>query len=187
MVNNKKSIALDMDDVLNPLIPSWILEYNRDYNDNLQPSDITSWDVCNFVKPECNEKIYNYLFKPKFFTYMKPQEDSIEVTKWLIEHFNVHVVTNSHYKTWQDKIEWVIKYYPHLQADKGKFICTSEKHMWRADYLVDDNGVNIESFAPYGKVILYDKPHNQYLGDKYTRLHNWKEIKTYFENELLEQ
>ncbi len=46
------SIAIDMDDVLNNLMPTWLDAYNREYGDTRAATDITDWDVWKHVKKE---------------------------------------------------------------------------------------------------------------------------------------
>ena len=58
MNEDKLTIGVDCDDVVISLVPTWLSLYNKDYNDNLTPEQITDWDVGLFVKPECDNKIF---------------------------------------------------------------------------------------------------------------------------------
>ena len=51
-------VAVDIDDVIISLVPTWLHLYNKDYKDNLSKNDITDWQIDKFVKPECGINIY---------------------------------------------------------------------------------------------------------------------------------
>jgi 5'(3')-deoxyribonucleotidase len=187
-MNTKKIIAVDMDDTLQDFIPHWINAYNKKYNDKLHHSQITEWDVTKFIKPECGVKIYELLNEPNFFANMTPKESSQEVTKWLSEYYDIYIVTNSHYKTYDEKIKWVMKHYPHLKIEDGKFITLKNKYLFKADYLIDDGAHNIESFP--NTSLLINMPHNQnYVNEDKTkrvyRVNNWSEIAVFFSKEMI--
>jgi 5'(3')-deoxyribonucleotidase len=174
-----KTVAIDLDSVLNNLGTKWILEdYNSEYNDNLTEENMVCWDVEKYVKPECCKKIYEFLLRPKYFLSLSPTEDSQRVTKLLKDsgEYELYVVTAFHPKTVEDKYEWIKIYFPHINP-KHIVFC-NPKGLIATDYLIDDGGHNIEDFASNaGKCpIIFDKPWNKYLGDSYTRAKNWKHI-----------
>ena len=65
-------VAVDIDDVIISLVPTWLHLYNKDYKDNLSKNDITDWQIDKFVKPECGINIYNYKY---FYPYNPYDED----------------------------------------------------------------------------------------------------------------
>jgi len=71
-------IACDVDDVACDLVTEWIRLYNRDYFDTLSTPDITEWNIVKFVKPECGDKIYDYLDNPSLYDTIYPVERSID-------------------------------------------------------------------------------------------------------------
>ena len=54
----RKSIGIDLDQVLNNLNKKWFHAYNKKYNDNITIESVTAWDMLKFVKPECGTDIY---------------------------------------------------------------------------------------------------------------------------------
>ena len=80
----------------------------------------------------------------------------------------------------EDKYDWLQKYFPFLSWKN--FVFCGRKDMILADYLIDDHVKNLETFT--GRGILYHAPHNL-NNNKFTRVKNWKEVKTFFENELV--
>ena len=47
----RKSIGIDLDQVLNNLNKKWFQVYNEKYNDNITMESVTAWDMLKFVKP----------------------------------------------------------------------------------------------------------------------------------------
>lgn len=177
----RKSIAIDLDSTLNTLDNEWMALYNKDYNDNIQREDMYDWDIAKYIKPECGDKIQDYLFTPNFFLNLGVQKDSQEVTKFLSNYFDLYIVTAYHWKVCLDKAEWIIKHFPHINP-KNIIFCNN-KGLIKTDYHIDDGGHNLEAFTGIG--LCYDAPWNRYLKDKYPRFKNWLDIKDYFKNELL--
>lgn len=175
---NRKSIGIDLDSTLNTLDKEWMALYNEDYNDNIQKEDMYDWDVEKYIKPECGEKIYDYLFTPKFFLNLGVQEHSQKVTKFLSRHYDLYIVTAYHWKVCEDKARWIIKNFPHI--DSKNIIFCNNKGLIGTDYLIDDGGHNIEAFKGTG--LIYDARWNWYLANDYPRFKSWFEIGEYFEN-----
>ena len=45
-------LGFDYDQVVSNTMVAWLGMYNKDFKDNLQPEQITSWDIQDFVKKE---------------------------------------------------------------------------------------------------------------------------------------
>jgi 5'-nucleotidase len=173
-----KTIAVDLDTTLNNLEEVWIANYNRDYNDNLTPEDMVVWNTAEIVKPECGKKIYDYLLEPNFFLNLDIKPNAREVMDQLNEDNEVYIVTAYHYDTCADKARWVIKNLPFLDI-RRQLVFMYDKFMFNADILIDDGAHNITAFP--NDVIIFDAPHNRYLGDlRYKRAKNWLEVGMYF-------
>lgn len=173
----RRSIAIDLDTVLNNLNDEWLKRYNADYDDNITNGDLLTWNIASFVK--CGNKIYDYLKEPGFFRNLKPQPNAIEVTKWLEDYFDLCIATAYVPEACVDKAEWVDKYFPHI-GSKNIIFC-NDKGKILTEYLIDDGGHNIEAFR--GKGVVFDQPYNRYLTE-YPRVHNWMETQAYFAEAL---
>jgi 5'-nucleotidase len=174
----RKIISLDLDSTLNTLDTEWFSIYNKDYNDNLTREDIVRWETHTIVKPECGNKIYDYLLTPKFFRNLGIKPHAKEVTEWLSQYFDLYIVTAYHPKTCLDKAEWVEHYLPHIPI-KNIIFCNF-KGLIHTDYLIDDGGHNILDFSENNKSglpIVFDAPWNKYLENKFIRVYDWLEIK----------
>ncbi len=174
----KKTMIIDLDSTLNQLDVKWISDYNKEYNDNLTREDMACWEIHTYVKPECGKDIYKYLFQPNFFRNLDIQPDAKEVTKWLQQFVDIHIVTAYSASTCVDKVAWVEKHLPHI--DSRNIVFCNNKGLIKAHYMIDDGSHNILDFYktnPCGIPIIYDAPWNRNIGRDFIRCKNWLEIK----------
>jgi 5'-nucleotidase len=173
----KQRIGIDMDQVLADLMTEWLNRYNADYNDNLKPEDITSWEFHMTVKPECGKRIYTYLDNPHMFSYLPVMDGAQDVVYELSKYFDIFVVT----AVWNignvaPKYNWLRRYFPFL--DEKNFVFTRNKSIVNADFLIDDKPSNFDG-GFRGQGILFDAPHNR-NENRYPRVHNWEEVREWF-------
>jgi len=177
----KKTLLLDIDEVINDLKEIWIDLYNKKYNDNLNYMNITEWEVDKFVKPEAKEDIYELLKTPGLFSKMlTPPEDSIKVTELLVQYYEIYPLSYCAYpQNIYEKIEYLEKYFPHI--DIRNFISCKNKSLIKGDYMIDDYVENLRYFD--GQRILFNREHNLFvnnLPDRIYRVNNWEDILMYF-------
>jgi len=178
-----KRLIVDLDDVMGDLLTPWLARYNWGWNDNLTINDITEWDIAKFVKPECGEKIFQFL-EPTVTGYslwnnMEPMEGAIEALGVLSEKMEIFVVSSvsGNYRICEYKDRWLRKHFPFL--DPKKFYFVSDKSGVCGDFMVDDYHKNLIGFN--GMKILFDHPHNANIKVKdgiNLRVHNWDELFT---------
>lgn len=172
-----KTIALDLDSVLNNLEYKWMLtDYNNEYNDNLQLEDLIDWDVSKVVKPECGEKIYDFLARPSYFFNLSPKPMSQETTKELVKKYEIYIVTAYSPFAVLDKVNWLALHFPHIKQ-KNIIFCNS-KGLIKTNILIDDGGHNILDYHNNGgnNPIVFDRPWNRHLPNTFKRCKNWQEI-----------
>ncbi|HEY8464022.1 MAG TPA: 5'-3'-deoxyribonucleotidase [Bacillota bacterium] len=179
----KQSIGIDLDSTLNCLVDYWLEVYNQDYGDCLTYSDITNWDIQQFVKKECGPKIHDYTFRPGFFRHLKVKPYAVEITKFLAQYFDLYIITAYHWEACRDKAQWIIEHFPHINS-KNIIFCNN-KALIGTSFLIDDGPHNLESFK--GEAILFDAPWNRFLGDRYFRAKDWREVGKFFEKKLFLQ
>lgn len=56
--------VFDLDSIVVDLHGPWLGWYNKEFGDNLQLSDLTTWHVHDHVKPECGKRIYEFFADP---------------------------------------------------------------------------------------------------------------------------
>ena len=178
-----KRLILDLDDTMGDLLTPWLEMYNKGWGDNLQRKDITDWNVGKFAKPECGNRIYQFL-EPTVTGYslwndMKPLDGAVEALGVLSEKMEIFVVSSvtGNYRICEYKDRWLRKYFPFL--DPKKFYFVSDKSGVYGDFFVDDNYKNFKGFN--GMKILFDCPHNANIkvaDGINVRVHNWDELFT---------
>lgn len=182
---SKKTILIDLDDTLNSLVPKWLELYNKDFGDNLKQENILSWNIVDYVKPEAKKVFFDYILQDGFFQQLDIQPYAYETTKWLSNYFNIYIVTAYHPKTCWDKAQWVTKNLPHI--NNHNIIFCNHKGLIKGDYLIDDGLHNVLEFKntnTFGLPLVFDKPWNQHLENKFIRVKDWLEIREWFEEWL---
>lgn len=168
-VNKIKTIGIDLDSVLNNLHEEWLRRYNEDYNDNLTPKDIKSFDIHKYVK--CGMQIHKYLNEVGFFRNLKPMPHAQEITKKLIRYYDVYVVTATSPNNALEKSLWLREHFPHLNIDK--LILSKDKSIINIDLLIDDAVHNIINFP--NQALVFDHAWNRNISG-YERVYNWQQI-----------
>ena len=135
-------ILCDLDSVVADLMTPWLGAYNRDYEDDLNMDRIVTWDTHLYTKPECGDKLYDYLV-PELFAALEPLPGAVRSLNLMSQHHDIHFVTSSPGGCCDAKVEWVKKYFPHL----GRKVCTI-KDKWKVfgDVLIDDCDANLVAY-----------------------------------------
>ncbi|BCJ86431.1 5' nucleotidase, NT5C type [Effusibacillus dendaii] len=157
----KKILCIDMDSVLVDLMSEWHGRYNRDYQDDLTPERVLSWDAKSYVKPECGEKIYEYLKEPGLFSCLQPLPHAVEVMERLTQRFDVVIVTAPPSPiAYQEKEAWVAEHLPFL--GRHNLIFAHRKDLISGDLLFDDAPPNLNAFMAAGRIaVAMDYPYNR--------------------------
>ncbi len=181
-----KQIAIDMDEVIAHPNQRFIDWYERDTGIRVEESELfrTGKKFYQYLGQEFAGNIRGYLFEKGFFKDLPIMEDSVEVVKWLDQHYEIFFVTSAmEFKnSMEDKYDWLQKHFPFISWKQ--YVFCGRKDMISTDYLIDDHVSNLETFK--GRGVLYHAPHNL-DNKKYTRVRNWKEVRTFFEGELRNQ
>jgi len=178
-MSKKISIAIDLDDTTNTLVDDWLVAYNKEYNDHLTIDDIKSWEIKDYVKPECGNNIFSITARNGWFDSLGIRNYAKEVIKFLTDNFEVYIVTAYHPGTCVDKHSWIKRNLPSIKNENIVFCI--DKSIVNCDYLIDDRDKNIIEFKQKG--IIFDKPWNRKL-DGYDRVKDWDDIRMYFEKVL---
>ena len=79
---------------------------------------------------------------PNIFSKMKPFPGALDAVQKLLEIYDVYILSSPGWgnsSAWSDKHDWVVKYLPYM---KRRLILSSQKHLNKGDYLVDDRFAN---------------------------------------------
>jgi 5'-nucleotidase len=160
MNNNGKVIAVDVDAVVLDLITKWLALYNHDYDDDLKYEDIVEWDISKLVKPECGEKMFDYLHYPNLYTDIQPMPGAIEGVQALrnLGARVIFVTAGINFGKFHRLVELGLLPDSQYEAEKD-YIVAHDKYLIKADILIDDRDLNIKTFPGWG--ILMDQPWNR--------------------------
>lgn len=173
-----KRILVDVDGVVADLHSEWLRLYNEDYADNLKPSQITEWDTTKFVKPECGNKIFDYLHNPNLYDSVKPIDGALSSIQWLRQHgYDVRYVTSG---VQPAKILWLGEHgflrEDHRFLHSSDVVIANDKSLIKGDIMVDDHIKNLESFDRTR--ILFAQPWNE-NSQSYFRADGWPDVIQY--------
>ena len=182
------TIACDVDGTIADLHTSWLNLYNADYNDTLTPEDIHAWNMANCVKPECGNKIFDYLNCPSLYDNVLPIEGALGAVTALREAgHRVVFVTSSNAAQAGRKLTWLIDngFLPNAHTFPD-YIVANDKSLIRADMIIDDGVHNLRQFQVKHSHyrILFTQPHN--LSENgtglFVRFSTWPAITNYIES-----
>lgn len=177
-------IAVDVDDTTVNMIDELLRIYNKDYNDNLKKSDVTDWDLSQFVKPECGKHILDYFEDGHLYDNVKPIKGAYEGIATLRSCGARIVYVTSVFIGHAGRKFQLLKQYGFVNDQKDYVEC-SDKSLIKADIMIDDNYNNVKNFENFS--IMYRQPWNE----KYQHgsvANNWPEvlrmIARYYEDKL---
>ncbi|MDA3855870.1 MAG: hypothetical protein PF569_06410 [Candidatus Woesearchaeota archaeon] len=159
------TIMYDMDGVVANLHKAWLEAYNVEFNDNVQPSDILSWDIKDYIKSEAKTTIMKYINQEGFYSNVEPNMDFIdEAREFIYLGHNIGICTscNNNPVMISEKVKWLKKNMPFLNRNNITFM--NNKGLVRADILVDDRVKNIVDFLtsnPNARATIVRCPHNR--------------------------
>lgn len=165
-------VLVDVDGVCADLHTEWLRRYNRKYNDRLAYTDVKSWGIHEYVKPECGKKIFDILEEPDLYACTPIISGALEGVKALRDWGHRVVFVTAYFNT--PKVEWLhnngfLVEYPY---NDGRWnTCTdvamlNDKQLLAhcADAIIDDRPENLTGFK---NPILFNQPWNQdYKGER---------------------
>jgi len=154
-----------------------LVRYRADYGVELTRDAIFSKQIREAVPVEQSRAVEACLDEPGFSRDIPVIPGAQAVLEDLSSRFEIFIATTAmdHPNSLYHRYLWLQEQFPFL-SDRSYVFCGSKKIL-RADYLIDDNGRNLEAFA--GKGILFDAHHN--VNDhRFPRVRNWREVQQYF-------
>ena len=177
MKHKKFSIAIDVDGIVNNLIPRAIAVYNERYNASLVLDDFNKYKIEECLPPEEAQRFIDIFKEEEFWGSLTPLKDSIWGVKQFVESgYDVYFATATHYSNFAWKVEW-LKHFFGMVPEK-KIICVHNKELLKVDVLIDDCIDNLLSDVWFERVTL-DYPWNRHVWDETYGIHrayNWIEI-----------
>lgn len=162
-------IIVDLDETIVDLFTPWLAMYNKDYNDTLCVENILTYNISKYVKPECGDKIYDYIYTPNLFTnIVKAKPGAVVALKLLKDLGNHIIIASSVYprpgceRVELDKRTWCknnLSFIPETDIH-----ITMEKYKIPGNIFIDDcpeQVINYRKHYPCSIIIGIDYPYNK--------------------------
>lgn len=166
----KKTIAIDMDNVIADIETNWINFYEQAFGVRVDKKDLLG-------KPEDSafpdpEKARSLLYKPGFFRNAPVMEGAVEALSALQVDFEIYIVSAAMEfpNSLSEKHDWLAEHFPFISW-KNIIFC-GDKSVIGTDFLIDDHLKNLDFHK--GMPILFTAGHNIHV-TKHTRVNNWAE------------
>ena len=171
-------IAFDIDNTLTFLTEAVLDVYNSDSGDNLKVSDITKYNIENFVKPEYKEIFPRYFMDKRVWKKVKTVPQAISLIKKLyLEGHKVYFVTSTEAYNLYKKDGHMKRIFPEIDMSDA-LVRLKHKQLLDIDLLCDDFVGNLIGKTHYHKILL-NKPWNQDIDDlkeSINRCYNWDDV-----------
>lgn len=168
-------ILIDIDGITANLLPHWLYyiqalvtrqgdgELARKIARMDPITGVTEWELhkCTPLDAVDPKKIYDVLNTHQFFETMPVMYGATDAIRHLVEAKHEVYLVTARYGNYahQETIAWVKKYFPFLDAEK-QLIFAYDKHLLRADVLIDDKPQTLSNYKLY-------HPESEVLGIKY--------------------
>lgn len=175
----KKSVAIDMDNVIADIEEQAIIWYERELGVRITKEAMQGIPEKDAF-PD-TEALMKFIHSPGFFRTVPVIPGAIEALQRLMLNFNVYIVSAAMEfpLSLYEKHQWLQEHFPFISWHNIVFC--GDKSMIHTDYLIDDHPKNLDFCR--GKAIIFTAGHN-INHNKYTRVHNWPEAVALLESKL---
>ena len=173
----KKTIAIDMDEVVADALGKLIHLYETEYRLSVDRERLQGRFLAEVIDPAHSHVVREYLLQQDFFADLDIIPNSQEVIKELTQQYDVFIVTAAmgFPDSLRAKYDWLLKHFPFLPW--RNFVFCGDKHIIGTDYLIDDLPRNLETFK--GEPIIFTSPHNVHE-TRFQRVSSWAEVRAFF-------
>jgi len=166
----KKTIAIDMDNVIVDIETNWINFYEKEFGVRIEKEDLIG-------KPEDDAfpdavAARSLLYKPGFFRDAPVMPGAIEALTELAQDFEIYIVSAAMEfpNSLAEKYDWLAEHCPFISW-KNIIFC-GDKSVIATDFLIDDHLKNLDFCK--GIPVLFTAGHNINV-TRHQRVNNWTE------------
>jgi 5'(3')-deoxyribonucleotidase len=203
MSHPRKTIAVDMDEVIADALSEHLLRYNRDFHPTSAPLTLADlhgrwlWDA---VPPARVRDLERYMLSDDFFRVLPVMPDAQRVLRRLQSRYDIFIASAAMEvpSSFAAKFQWLAEHFPFIPT--SHIVFCGDKSILRADYLIDDNprqlrlfegrdpnnpqhsestGAHGEEMSCTREGILYTSPANVNLTG-FRRVNNWQDVEHLF-------
>ena len=169
----KYRFAVDMDEVIADSQSRFYIWYERDFGEKFPIEKLAGKKPSEVVPEDRAKTVLNYPHQKGFFEDLPVIEESQEILAKLAEKHEVFITTAAmEFKySFLEKYDWLDKHFPFIHWKNRVFL--GDKSVIKANYMIDDNAFNLETFA--GEGLLFTALHNM-NEQNYRRVNSWSEI-----------
>ena len=167
----KKTIAIDMDNVIVDIETNWINFYEKEYGVQINKEDLLGIpEEEAFPDPVAARAL---IHKPGFFRMTPAVPGAVDALLKLSADYHIYIVSAAMEfpNSLKEKYEWLAEHCPFISW-KNIIFC-GDKSVVVTDYLIDDHLKNLDFTK--GKPLLFTASHNVNV-QKHTRVNNWQEV-----------
>lgn len=169
----KKTLAIDMDNVLVNIEANWIDWYYREFGVLITREamlGINEYDA--FPDKEAARSL---LHKPGFFQHAPIITGAHDALQELKKEYEIYIVSAAMEfpNSLLEKYDWLNKHLPFISW--RNIVLCGGKSIIGTDILIDDHVKNLDFFK--GEAILFTAAHNINIS-RYTRANNWDDVLT---------
>jgi 5'-nucleotidase len=171
-------IAVDMDEVIADYFGEQVARYESWSGAAVDISATEGKRLRECVPPDHREFVSRLPRTPGFFANLKMIEGSRDALKVLSQYSRIYIVSaaTEYPNSLCEKFDWLATNFPFI--DWRQIVLCGDKSIIRAEYMIDDNIYHLRRFE--GEKILFDSPHNRRVLDAVHRVHNWKQVLSFF-------
>jgi 5'(3')-deoxyribonucleotidase len=191
MSHPRKTIAVDMDEVIADALGEHLLRYNQDFPNQLTRADLHGRWLWDAVPPARVRDLERYMLSPDFFRVLPVMPEAQRVLRRLQAHYDVFIASAAMEvpSSFTAKYQWLAEHFPFIPT--SHLVFCGDKSILRADFLIDDNPRQLRLFegtgegqssangAPTREGILYTSPANVHISG-FRRVDNWLDVETLF-------
>lgn len=175
----KKTIALDMDNVIADVESHYINWYEKEFGIRISKESLLGKrETEAFPDPDA---IWRFLFTPGFFRTVPVMEGAKEAIEILMKDFEIYIVSAAMEfpQSLPEKLDWLKEHFPAIGWQHIVFC--GNKGIMNTDFMIDDHIKNLDHFT--GKPILFTASHNVNVSHHF-RVNTWPEAVAYLQSTL---
>ncbi|MDQ2924909.1 MAG: 5'-3'-deoxyribonucleotidase [Acidobacteriota bacterium] len=175
--SERKIICVDMDEVIADALGEHLLRYNREFRSNITVEDLQGKWLWDFVPPERQAALYDYMCSEDFFGVLEVMPDAQRVLARLQTRYDVFIASAAMEvpSSFNAKFKWLEKHFSFIPP--SRIVFCGDKSILAADYLIDDNPRQLRLFR--GEGILFSAPAN--AAEKgFRRVDSWADVERMF-------